>query len=302
MRPRMTLPRGVAMAQQTTPDRHVATARHVESQRVASTDETETVTRAPARARARTLPRLRFMAQPITSLTAARSTLPRLALLRVAPGGPLDREHLNRRLLNIAVAAVGLVFALPFMLLIAALIKLTSRGPVLFAQTRVGLDRRSLSNAGGNTRRHIDQGGQPFTMYKFRTMRPARPDDQQTWALPDDARVTPIGRVLRKFRLDELPQLFNVLTGDMNIVGPRPEQPTIFVDLREQIEGYQRRQRVRPGITGWAQINQGYDTSVDDVRRKVRYDLEYIRRQSAREDLMIMLRTLPVMVMRRGGW
>jgi len=88
----------------------------------------------------------------------------------------------------------------------------------------------------------------------------------------------------------------------MNIVGPRPEQPTIFVSLREQIEGYQRRQRVRPGITGWAQVNQGYDTSVDDVRRKVNYDLEYIRRQSALEDLKIMLRTVPVMVFRRGGW
>jgi lipopolysaccharide/colanic/teichoic acid biosynthesis glycosyltransferase len=87
----------------------------------------------------------------------------------------------------------------------------------------------------------------------------------------------------------------------MNIVGPRPEQPTIFVSLREQIEGYQRRQRVRPGITGWAQINQGYDTSVDDVRRKVRYDLEYIRRQSALEDVKIMLRTVPVMVFRRGS-
>lgn len=248
------------------------------------------------------------MAQPVTSLTEVRTerkdraTLPRLALLRVAPFGPLDREHIYRRVLNIVVAVVGLALTLPFMLVIAALIKLTSRGPVLFIQTRVGLDRRSLSNAGGNTRRHTDQGGQPFTMYKFRTMRPARPDDQQTWAMPDDARVTPIGRVLRRFRLDELPQLFNVLMGDMNIVGPRPEQPTIFVYLREQIEGYQRRQRVRPGITGWAQINQGYDTSVDDVRRKVRYDLEYIRRQSTVEDLKIMLRTVPVMVMRRGGW
>ena len=91
------------------------------------------------------------------------------------------------------------------MLRIAALIKLTSRGPVPFVQTRVGLDRRPLSHAGGNTRRHIDQGGRPFTMYKFRTMRPARPEDQQTWALPDDARVRPLGRVLRQFRLDELP-------------------------------------------------------------------------------------------------
>src|SRR5437773_5735878 len=216
---------------------------------------------------------------------------------------PTDRERPGRRLLNIAVATVGLVLALPLMLGIALLIKLTSQGPVLFKQTRVGLDRRALSRAGGNTRRRLDQGGMPFTMYKFRTMRvAAAPRDPQVWAQPDDARVTPIGRVLRKFRLDELPQLWNVLQGDMNIVGPRPEQPAIFVYLREQIEGYQRRQRVRPGITGWAQVNQGYDQSVEDVRRKLAFDLEYIRRQSAVEDVRIMLRTIPVMVFRRGGW
>ncbi len=219
-----------------------------------------------------------------------------------APFGAIDREHVARRALNIVVATVGLIVAFPLMLLIAALIKLTSRGPVLFTQTRVGLDRRALSGAGGNTRRHTDLGGTPFTMYKFRTMRPADETTSETWAQPEDGRVTALGQVLRKFRLDELPQLFNVLKGDMNIVGPRPEQPTIFVYLREQIEGYQRRQRVRPGITGWAQINQGYDTSVDDVRRKVRYDLEYIRRQSALEDLRIMARTLPVMLRRRGAW
>jgi len=219
-----------------------------------------------------------------------------------APFGAIDREHVARRALNILVATVGLIVAFPLMLLIAALIKLTSRGPVLFTQTRVGLDRRALSGAGGNTRRHSDLGGTPFTMYKFRTMRPADETTSETWAQPEDARVTALGQVLRKFRLDELPQLFNVLKGDMNIVGPRPEQPNIFVYLREQIEGYQRRQRVRPGITGWAQINQGYDTSVDDVRRKVRYDLEYIRRQSALEDLRIMARTLPVMLRRRGAW
>ena len=219
-----------------------------------------------------------------------------------APFGAIDREQVARRALNILVATIGLIVAFPLMLLIAALIKLTSRGPVLFTQTRVGLDRRALSGAGGNTRRHTDLGGTPFTMYKFRTMRPADETMSETWAQPEDGRVTALGQVLRKFRLDELPQLFNVLKGDMNIVGPRPEQPTIFVYLREQIEGYQRRQRVRPGITGWAQINQGYDTSVDDVRRKVRYDLEYIRRQSALEDLRIMARTLPVMLRRRGAW
>lgn len=301
MSARLTLPRGVARAQHATPDRHVATGRQAELASPASPEPTRITPLRLERARARTLPRMRAMAQPITSLTQARGTWPQLSLLRVAPVRPRDRERQGRRLLNIAVAAAALVLVSPFLLVIAALIKLTSRGPVLFAQTRVGLDRRSLSNAGGNTRRHTDQGGRPFTMYKFRTMRPARPDDPQTWALPDDARITPIGRVLRKFRLDELPQLLNVLLGDMNIVGPRPEQPTIFVYLREQIEGYQRRQRVRPGITGWAQVNQGYDTSVDDVRRKVSYDLDYIRRQSTLEDLKIMLRTVPVMVFRRGA-
>jgi lipopolysaccharide/colanic/teichoic acid biosynthesis glycosyltransferase len=224
----------------------------------------------------------------------------------VAPApapAPIDREHRVRRLLNVSIAVLGIIVSLPLMLLIAVLIKLTSRGPVLFAQTRVGLDRRALSRMGGNSRRRLDLGGAQFTMYKFRTMR-ATPErsGRQVWATPDDERVTPIGRLLRKCRLDELPQLFNVLWGDMNVVGPRPEQPTIFVSLREQIEGYERRQRVRPGITGWAQVNQGYDTSIDDVRRKVRYDLEYIRRQSPLEDMVIMARTVPVILGRCGGW
>src|SRR5207237_9133825 len=135
---------------------------------------------------------------------------------------------------------------------------------------------------------------------KLRTMRADSGDRaRQVWTAPDDERVTVIGRLLRRLRLDELPQLIDVLRGDMNIVGPRPEQPAIFVYLREQIEGYQRRQRVRPGITGWAQVNQGYDQSVEDVRRKLTYDLEYIRRQSAIEDLRIMVRTLPMILLRR---
>ena len=294
--PRVTLPRVVARSLHTTPRRHIARAPQAET----SPDHVGSVTPAFGRARARTLPRAPGMTT-LTDFQPVRAARPTLSLVHAAPLRPRDRERTGRRLLNFIVAVLGLVLAFPLMLFIAALIKLTSRGPVLFTQTRVGLDRRALSNAGGNTRRHTDQGGQPFTMYKFRTMRPADGKGKQVWAQADDARVTPIGRVLRKLRLDELPQLFNVLQGDMNIVGPRPEQPTIFVYLREQIEGYQRRQRVRPGITGWAQINQGYDTSVDDVRRKVRYDLEYIRRQSALEDLKIMCRTIPVMVLRRGA-
>ena len=108
--------------------------------------------------------------------------------------------------------------------------------------------------------------------------------------------------MLRKYRLDELPQLVNVLRGDMNLVGPRPEQPTIFAKLRQQVPGYAERQRVRPGITGWAQINQHYDRSIDDVHRKVAYDLDYVGRQSLVEDLKIMVRTIPVVVFKQGAW
>src|SRR5437899_2186154 len=232
--------------------------------------------------------------------TAARR---HVSLVYPASLRPIDREQPGRRVLNIVVALAGIVLALPLMLVIAALVKLTSRGPALFRQTRIGLDRRALSRAGGNTRRRLDIGGAPFTIYKFRTMQVARENgERQRWAEPEDDRVTPIGRVLRQFRLDELPQLFNVLRGDMNVVGPRPEQPQIFADLRHQIHGYAWRQRVRPGITGWAQINLHYDTSVDSVRKKIAYDLEYLARQSVLEDPRIMLHTLPVVVLRRGAW
>ncbi len=208
----------------------------------------------------------------------------------------------GRRAVNVVIASVALVLTLPVMAAIAVLIKLTSRGPVLFTQRRVGLDRRAEGNAGGNARRHFDDGGQTFTMYKFRTMRVNGGVSREVWAQPDDPRVTAIGKVLRKFRLDELPQLWNVLCGDMNVVGPRPEQPTIFAALCQQIKEYPRRQQVLPGITGWAQINRAYDTSIDDVREKLNYDLEYIRHRSALSDLKIMLLTPAVMLGRRGGW
>ena len=222
----------------------------------------------------------------------------------VHPASRLEPRGLEgaRRALNVGVAGLGLVLAAPVLVLIGALIKLTSRGPVLYAQTRVGLDRRSLPPTSGNGRRVGDFGGKPFKIYKFRTMWENGNGDGQVWAQPDDPRVTPFGRVLRQYRLDELPQLFNVLRGDMNVVGPRPEQPNIFADLREQIDDYNRRQRVRPGITGWAQINLHYDTSLDSVRKKVVYDLEYVARQSLLEDLRIMLRTIPVVILKRGAW
>ena len=148
-----------------------------------------------------------------------------------------------------------------------------------------------------------DLGGRPFTMHKFRSMHVnAEPDGRAVWAQRADPRVTLVGRVLRRTRLDELPQLLNVMKGDMNIVGPRPERPTLFADLREGIPQYRFRQRVKPGITGWAQINQCYDACVDDVRRKVQYDLEYLRRQGLVEDLRIMTMTVPVMLFGQKGW
>jgi lipopolysaccharide/colanic/teichoic acid biosynthesis glycosyltransferase len=207
------------------------------------------------------------------------------------------------RMLNVVLAAAALFLALPLLLLIAIAIKLTSWGPVLYTQERVGLDRRTPGDAARNHRRVRDIGGTPFTIYKFRTMRvDAEALSGAVWATQDDPRVTPVGRFLRQYRLDEIPQLLNVMRGEMNIVGPRPERPTIFAELREHIKEYPQRQRAKPGITGLAQIYHHYDRSLDDVRTKVRFDLEYIRRQSLLEDLRIMLRTIPVILFRRGGW
>ena len=214
----------------------------------------------------------------------------------------ISRRDRVRRGLNVAVAALALIAVAPVMLLIALAIKLASPGPVLFRQVRVGLDRRSPIQESSNWRRQVDYGGRLFTLYKFRTMHHRPSEQRQVWAKKKDPRIFPVGSFLRRYRLDELPQLFNVLLGDMNIVGPRPEQPEIFVDLREQIDQYPRRQRVLPGITGLAQVNQHYDTCLDDVKRKVAYDLEYIRRQSAMEDLRIMLQTVPSVIMKKTGW
>jgi lipopolysaccharide/colanic/teichoic acid biosynthesis glycosyltransferase len=222
------------------------------------------------------------------------------AVGRSLPRGTAEWLH---RAVNLMLAALALAAMLPVFLLLAVLIKLTSRGPVFYLQERVGLDRR-LPYAGLlNHRRTHDLGGRVFTIYKFRTMRvDAEAGGAAVWAQEQDPRVTPLGRVLRQYRLDELPQLLNVLKGEMNIVGPRPERPTIFAELRGHIAEYPLRQRAKPGITGLAQINHHYDRSIDDVRTKVNYDLEYIRRQSLREDLLIMLKTIPVVLLRRGGW
>lgn len=259
----------------------------------------------------------------------------------------LVSEKVNRAV-NFSIALIALIALLPLVLLIAIAVKATSRGPIVYRQTRVGVDRRRSggdrrgaaerrtplfrtvnvwgrpdgpveavpesdrrrSGRQGDRRAHgrrsgdrraVDVGGRAFTMYKFRTMTVNAELEGAVWATKDDARVTPIGGILRGTRLDELPQLVNVLKGEMNIVGPRPERPSIFMQLRKEIDRYHLRQRAKPGITGWAQINQNYDTSIDDVRRKVEYDLAYIERRSVVEDMRIMARTLPVMIFRKGA-
>ncbi len=208
-----------------------------------------------------------------------------------------------RRGINLLLALMAIMLTLPIMLFVAVLVWLTSRGPVLYTQVRIGLDRRAQTTGTQNHRREQDLGGQPFTIYKFRTMRvDAEQGSGAVWAQQRDPRVTAVGGLLRQYRLDELPQLLNVLKGEMNIVGPRPERPTIFAELREHIAEYPLRQRAKPGITGLAQINHHYDRSLEDVRTKVHYDLEYIRRRNLWEDLLIMLKTIPVILLRRGGW
>jgi lipopolysaccharide/colanic/teichoic acid biosynthesis glycosyltransferase len=215
---------------------------------------------------------------------------------------PRERDEALCRAVNVTFAVLALIALSPLFLLIALAIKLTSRGPIFYSQARVGVDRRS-GRRDADERRVHDLGGRLFTMHKFRSMHVnAEPDGRAVWAQRADPRVTLVGRLLRRTRLDELPQLINVLKGDMNIVGPRPERPTLFADLRDGIPEYRFRQRVKPGITGWAQINQCYDACVDDVRRKVQYDLEYLRRQSLVEDLRIMTMTVPVMLFGQKGW
>lgn len=220
--------------------------------------------------------------------------------VRVAVRRPAQHDR-HRRLLNVLVAMLGLVLVLPVLLMIAVAVKSTSPGRVFYSQRRVGLDRRvSPARSMHSCRRREDHGGRIFTIFKFRTMIVHDPAGE-VWARADDPRITVLGAILRKYRLDELPQLANVLLGDMNIVGPRPEQPAIFQRLKGEIVDYGVRQRILPGITGWAQINLCYDQSLDDVKRKVAFDLEYMYRRSAAEDLRIMVSTVPVIIGAKGA-
>lgn len=219
----------------------------------------------------------------------------------VAPAGPPLRVGLWERL----AALILIVVAAPLMLLVAAAVKLDSPGGgILYRQERVGLERRRRREPPlrGGERRAVPGHGQVFFIYKFRTMVPdAEKHTGPVWASARDPRITRIGRALRKLRFDELPQLFNVLQGQMRLIGPRPERPRFVEELREQIPDYTRRLQVHPGITGLAQVEREYDGSVEDVRKKVQYDLFYVQNRSRLLDIKILLKTISVMILGRGA-
>jgi sugar transferase (PEP-CTERM system associated) len=185
---------------------------------------------------------------------------------------------------NLGLALVVTVISLPVMAVVAIAVRLSSPGPILYRQTRVGMD------------------GKLFTVYKFRSMlADAEVSTGAVWAAKDDPRVTPVGRLLRKFRLDETPQLFNVLRGEMSLVGPRPERPEFVKTLSEQIPYYRQRHCVKPGITGWAQINHKYGDTLEDTITKLEYDLYYIKNLSMSLDTYIIFHTLKTMLLSRGS-
>ena len=189
-----------------------------------------------------------------------------------------------KRISDIIPAALGLTVMAPIMVIIAILIKLDSRGPVFFRQERVG------------------EGGEVFTLLKFRSMREdAEAKTGPVWAKKDDDRVTGLGRILRKTRLDELPQLINVLKGDMSFVGPRPERQFFVEQLIEKIPYYSLRGSVKPGVTGWAQICYPYGASEEDAYEKLQYDLYYIKNMSFLLDLTIIFETAKVVLLGRGS-
>ncbi len=232
---------------------------------------------------------------------ADRRVIPRTEAERFPPR-PRWEERVARAV-DCGIAVAALLILAPLLLVAALAVKLSSPGPIFYMQPRVGLERRRrASTSAMYDRRMRDLGGRPFAIYKLRSMAvDAEKRSGAIWASANDARVTRVGKFMRLTRLDEIPQLLNVVKGEMSIVGPRPERPSLFERLARDIDGYPLRQRALPGITGWAQINQAYDSCLEDVRRKVEFDLEYLSRKSLAVDLGIMLKTVPVMVLRRGA-
>jgi sugar transferase (PEP-CTERM system associated) len=191
---------------------------------------------------------------------------------------------LQKRVASLVISLILTILFAPVILLIMALIKLDSRGPIFFGQERVGQD------------------GQVFKLWKFRSMRDdAEKDTGPVWASQDDPRVTRVGRVLRRTRLDELPQLFNVLKGDMSMVGPRPERPHFVKELAEKIPFYHLRHSVKPGVTGWAQVSYHYGSSLADAIEKLQYDLFYVKNMSFLLDSLVIFQTVKIVLFNRGS-
>lgn len=192
-------------------------------------------------------------------------------------------QQIARRIVSTLTAAAGLLLFLPFFPFVVLLVRLSSPGPIFFRQTRVGM------------------GGRNFTVYKFRTMRTDAEADGAKWASKNDPRVTGFGMFMRKTRLDEVPQLWNVLRGDMGFVGPRPERPEFVPWLSEQIPYFDLRHMIRPGLTGWAQVRYGYGATLAETREKLEFDLYYIKHMSLGLDLLIMFETVKTIVRRQGS-
>lgn len=188
----------------------------------------------------------------------------------------------EKRILDVAIASLLLLLSLPLFILAALAIYLESGGPILYRQQRVGLR------------------GQVFDIFKFRSMRVDAERNGPVWAAQGDSRTTRIGRIIRRFRIDELPQLLNVLKGDMSFVGPRPERPEFVADLSRAIPYYELRHHVKPGITGWAQISYPYGASIKDAREKLQYDLYYLKNYSIFLDINILLQTAQVILLGKG--
>jgi lipopolysaccharide/colanic/teichoic acid biosynthesis glycosyltransferase len=218
----------------------------------------------------------------LSGLVTQRLALRTSAVTRLRPSPLLSNSSIPnvgiedqvKLVVEFVAAASLMVLALPLILASIALVRLTSRGPAIYTQTRVG------------------QSGRVFTFYKIRTM--YHNCESQTgprWSSPGDQRITPIGRIFRKLHLDELPQLWNVLRGDMSLIGPRPERPEIVAKLRQSVSGYDRRHAIKPGITGFAQIHLPPDTCIRSVKNKLVYDLFYIRHRSLGMELYILFAT-----------
>ena len=188
-----------------------------------------------------------------------------------------------KRLLDFILSLVAIISLVPFSILIGIIIKLTSKGPIIYSQERLGYN------------------GLPYKIYKFRSMVVDAEDESgPVWALDNDPRITPVGKILRKYRIDELPQLINVFLGQMSLIGPRPERPYFIEKLKEKFPLYERRFRVRPGITGWSQIKHPSDLEEEDVRQKLRYDFYYIENLSFNLDLKILISTIVVVLSGKG--